>query len=84
VIGYDLRNEPQSWPGSCTWGDGSDTDIRLMYEQVGNAILAIDPDKLIICEGTQNYQSSFANVGPAPWGMVLYLYPHCDSHIALK
>jgi len=69
VIGYDIRNEPQGYGGMCTWGDGNpDTDIRLMYEQVGNAILAIDPDKLIICEGPQNYAESYAGASPAPWG----------------
>ena len=52
VIGYDLRNEPQSYPGQCEWGTGSTRDIRAMYMRVGDAILAIDPDKLIIVEPT--------------------------------
>jgi endoglucanase len=72
VIGYDLRNEPLSYPGMSTWEEGSrnpDHNIRYMYERVGNAILEIDPTKLIICEGPLNSQRSFANRSvPAPWG----------------
>ncbi|HTL97996.1 MAG TPA: cellulase family glycosylhydrolase [Holophagaceae bacterium] len=69
IIGYDLRNEPLAYPGMCTWGDGDpDHDLRLMYQTVGNAILAIDPGKLIICEGPQNYGISFTGKTPAPWG----------------
>lgn len=69
MIGYDIRNEPHSYPSNgCTWGDGSDRDIRAMYERVGNALLAIDPDKLIICEGPQDYSNSFTHIGNAPWG----------------
>ena len=52
VIGYDLRNEPLANPGQASWGDGNaDTDLRAMYERVGNALLAIDGTKLIIAEG---------------------------------
>ncbi|MGE4047835.1 MAG: carbohydrate-binding domain-containing protein [Acetobacteraceae bacterium] len=69
VIGFDIRNEPLAYGGMCTWGDGNiNTDIRLMYQRVGNAIQAVDAGKLIICEGPQNYNSSFAGTGPAPWG----------------
>jgi aryl-phospho-beta-D-glucosidase BglC (GH1 family) len=50
VIGYDLRNEPLNYPGMSEWGTGSPRDIRLMYKRVGDAVLAIDPDKLIIVE----------------------------------
>jgi endoglucanase len=54
VIGYDLRNEPHHGPA--TWGDGNiNTDYRMMYERVGNALLAIDPGPMIICEGLQAY-----------------------------
>lgn len=63
VIGYDLRNEPLEYQGMSTWGDGNyDTDIRWMYERTGNAILAVDPTKLIIAEGPQNYSAQM------PWG----------------
>lgn len=50
VIGYDLRNEPLSYPHMSLWGGGSDRDIRAMYIRVGNAIQAVDPTKLIIVE----------------------------------
>jgi hypothetical protein len=68
VIGYDLRNEPLAYPGMCTWGDGSNRDIRAMYQRVGNAIQQVDSRKLIIAEGPLNYAGSFAGTGPAPWG----------------
>ena len=56
VIGYDLRNEPHFHPA--TWGDGNpETDYRLMYEQVGDTLLAIDPGPMIICEGLQAYHN---------------------------
>jgi endoglucanase len=50
IIGYDLRNEPLDWPHMSVWGGGSDRDIAAMYTHVGNAILAIDPTKLIVVE----------------------------------
>jgi endoglucanase len=72
VIGYDLRNEPLGYRGMSTWEPGDrhpEHNIRYMYERVGNAILAIDPTKLIICEGPLNSRRSFANDNvPAPWG----------------
>lgn len=47
VIGADLTNEP---PG--TWGDDVlATDWRLAAERAGNAILAVNPELLIIVEG---------------------------------
>ena len=62
VIGFDLRNEPLNYPNMSVWGGGSDRDIRAMYVRVGNAIQAIDPDKLIIveppssdCRGVREY-----------------------------
>ena len=51
VIGYDLMNEPSSYPGRCTWGGGGTNDLLAMYENTGNAIEAVDPGKLIIAEG---------------------------------
>ena len=50
VIGYDLDNEPTS-VGNINWGQGGPTDIKAMYQTVGNAIQAVDPGALIICEG---------------------------------
>jgi endoglucanase len=67
VIGYDLRNEPLKWPHMSVWGGGSDRDIASMYTRVGNAILAIDPTKLIIveppnsdCRGVRKYPLKLA------------------------
>ncbi|HVX46894.1 MAG TPA: cellulase family glycosylhydrolase [Mycobacteriales bacterium] len=60
VIGFDLDNEPLAYPGMSTWGDGSVTDIRQMYSTVGSALERIDPGVLIICEGPQNYNGTFA------------------------
>jgi endoglucanase len=62
VIGYDLDNEPLEMPRGSTWGDGSVTDIRRMYQTVGNAILAAEPNVLVIAEGPQNYKTGM------PWG----------------
>jgi len=57
IIGADLDNEPH---GQVTWGDGNpSTDWRLAAEQAGNAILAVNPDWLIIVEGIEQYHSDF-------------------------
>jgi endoglucanase len=51
VVGADLHNEPRD---GATWGDGNQsTDWRLAAERAGNAILAVNPDLLIIVEGVQ-------------------------------
>jgi endoglucanase len=63
VIGYDLHNEPLSYPGMSSWGDGNpDADLVQIYQRTGNAIHSVDPRPLIICEGPQNYDAGF------PWG----------------
>jgi len=54
IIGADLANEPH-WPA--TWGDGNpSTDWRLAAQRAGNAILAVNPDWLIIVEGIDLYR----------------------------
>jgi len=51
VIGADLKNEPH---GSASWGTGDRaTDWRLAAERAGNAILAVNPDWLIVVEGVE-------------------------------
>ncbi|MEY4579034.1 MAG: hypothetical protein RL701_3737 [Pseudomonadota bacterium] len=56
VIGFDLHNEPH---GAATWGDGNMmTDWRLAAERIGNAVLAVNPDLLIIVEGVEKYQDT--------------------------
>ena len=53
VIGADLRNEPH---GDACWGCGDTSkDWRLAAERGGNAILAIEPNWLIIVEGVSTY-----------------------------
>jgi endoglucanase len=53
VIGADLHNEPH---GPATWGDGNmTTDWRLAAERAGNAILAANPDWLIVVEGIERF-----------------------------
>jgi endoglucanase len=54
VIGADLANEPHS---PATWGGGNpSTDWHLAAQQAGNAILAVNPQWLIIVEGIDVYQ----------------------------
>jgi aryl-phospho-beta-D-glucosidase BglC (GH1 family) len=70
VIGYDLDNEPlrRGTGGvSLNWGQGGPTDIWRMYTELGNAILALNPKLLIICEGpegTANSGNGLAGIGP--------------------
>jgi aryl-phospho-beta-D-glucosidase BglC (GH1 family) len=57
VIGFDIRNEPCAHTSTpAIWGGNGPTDIRAMYQSVGNAILAVNPDALIICEAVINYE----------------------------
>jgi endoglucanase len=69
VIGFDLRIEPRTPAGDtyaegATWGTGdATTDVRLAYEQAGNAILAVDPNALIFCEGISEYPDASASGG---------------------
>lgn len=58
VIGFDLRNEPCAHTATpAVWGGKGPTDIHAMYESVGNAVLAVNPDALIICEAVINYKT---------------------------
>src|SRR5580658_7340339 len=69
VVGFDLRNEPHTPAGDtyaegATWGTGNAaTDVRLAYEQAGDAILAVDPNALIFCEGISEFPDSAASGG---------------------
>lgn len=52
IIGADLKNEPH---GRASWGtNDKSTDWRLAAERAGNAILAINPNWLIVVEGVEN------------------------------
>ena len=58
VIGFDLRNEPCAHTATpALWGGHGPTDIHAMYESVGNAVLQVNPDALIICESVINYKT---------------------------
>ena len=54
VVAADLWNEPKDVGNiAATWGTGNvNTDWNLAAKRVGNAILAVNPDWLIIIEGT--------------------------------
>ncbi|MGD9622964.1 MAG: cellulase family glycosylhydrolase [Mycolicibacterium sp.] len=52
VIGVDLANEPHNG----TWGGGGATDWARAAERAGNAVLAVNPNLLIIVEGVETYQ----------------------------
>lgn len=57
IIGADLHNEPH---GAATWGDGNpQTDWRLAAERAGDAVLAANPDWLIIVEGVAGYHGDY-------------------------
>src|SRR5213080_2020450 len=74
VVGFDLRNEPHtptgdSYAQGATWGTGAaSTDVRLAYQQAGNAILAADPGALIFCEGVSENPSSAGGFDSTWWG----------------
>lgn len=68
VVGAELRNEIRRDPavGTPTWGDGNlATDWRLAAERAGNAVLAVDPDLLIVVGGT-DYQTDLTGVRDSP------------------
>jgi endoglucanase len=55
VVAADLDNEPH---GSASWGKGDPaTDWNSAAERCGNAILAANPDWLIVVEGTEKVGS---------------------------
>ena len=57
VIGMDLHNEPH---GAATWGTGDvTTDWRLAAERAGNAILAVNPNLLIVVQGVEQYEGDW-------------------------
>ena len=61
VIGFDLENEPHGKVegGGSTWAAGNPaTDWNAAAQKCGNAILAVNPDVLIIIEGVEQYDST--------------------------
>ena len=72
VVAAELRNEirpdPSLAPGptTATWGDGNPlTDWRAAAERGGDAVLAANPDLLVIVGGTE-YQGNLTGVAAAP------------------
>ena len=70
VVGIDLHNEPH---GPATWGDGGANDWRLAAERAGNAVLAANPNLLVIVEGIETtaagsywWGGNLSNAGAAP------------------
>jgi endoglucanase len=61
VIGMDLRNEPHA--SACWGGDpagcSSANDWHAAATRAGNAILAINPNLLILVEGNDHYNNAF-------------------------
>lgn len=57
VFAVDLHNEPK---GAATWGDGNMmTDWKAAAERAGNAVLAVNPNLLIIVEGIEKIGSDY-------------------------
>jgi endoglucanase len=55
VVGADLHNEPKA---EATWGDGNPkTDWKMAAEKAGNAVLAANPNWLVIVEGIEKYNN---------------------------
>jgi aryl-phospho-beta-D-glucosidase BglC (GH1 family) len=61
VTGFDLENEPhaKTKDGGSTWATGNlATDWNVAAQKCGNAILAVNPDALIIIEGVEQFDST--------------------------
>jgi GH18 family chitinase/aryl-phospho-beta-D-glucosidase BglC (GH1 family) len=56
VIGADIHNEPH---GSANWGQGGANDWKAAAEKCGNAILAVNPNWLIVVEGIESYNDDY-------------------------
>ena len=64
VIGADLHNEPHGG----TWGDGGADRLAAAAERAGNAILAVNPNWLIVVEGVGSLSGPELLVGRQPDG----------------
>ena len=65
VIAADLKNEPH---GSATWGTGAATDWRRAAELAGNAVLAENPNMLVIVEGIEGPVAGGQQLDRHWWG----------------
>jgi endoglucanase len=70
VIGFDLQNEPH---GTARWGNGDPaTDWQIAAQKAGNAVLAANPDLLIIVEGVEQFNNQFYWWGGQLMGAATY------------
>ncbi len=60
VIAMDINNEPHGADGAGSqWGTGDESnDWRLAAQECGNAILEVNPNVIIVVEGTQEYDGT--------------------------
>ncbi len=58
VVAMDINNEPHGkYGGGSRWGSGNiANDWRLAAEECGNAILAVNPNVLIMVEGVEEFE----------------------------
>ncbi len=74
VVGYDLRNEPHTpadtpYAQGATWGSGDPaTDWRLAAQTAGNALLAVNPNALILVEGVGETPNASGTMDATWWG----------------
>lgn len=72
VIAMDINNEPHGKiddPNGARWGNGDlATDWRLAAEACGNAILAVNPNVLIMVEGIEAYTKPDGTETSYWWG----------------
>jgi endoglucanase len=74
VVGFDLRNEPHTPTGDtyaqgATWGTGDpNTDVRLAYQNAGNAVVGADPGALVFVEGIGETPNSAGGTDSTWWG----------------
>lgn len=71
VIGMDINNEPNGKidnPEGARWGTNDQYDWRLAAEKCGNAILAANPNVLIMVEGIEAYNKPDGTKTSYWWG----------------
>ncbi|AXT51693.1 T9SS C-terminal target domain-containing protein [Aquimarina sp. BL5] len=71
VIGMDINNEPNGKidnPEGARWGTNDQYDWRLAAEKCGNAILAANPNVLIMVEGIEAYNKPDGTETSYWWG----------------
>ncbi|NRA45705.1 MAG: cellulase family glycosylhydrolase [Oligoflexales bacterium] len=73
VIGADLRNEVRDDdPYKANWGKGGPFDFHRVSEELGNRLLGINPDLLIVIEGL-HFSTNFSSFDYTP---IQLIYPN--------